>query len=156
MIDQLMQQPAKPRSEALEPVSARPRGSFWSRHSTLINFWLDALLLILFMVQAWIFAVLYAVFPRGAGREWTIWGGNTADWFDALFVTFCVFSAAIVVHVMFHWGWICGVVSTRILRRKAGRDDGSQTLIGVGLIVVLIHVLMAGILAARVGLTSTT
>jgi len=156
MIDQLMQQPAQPRSEAPETGSARPRGSFWSRHSTLINFWLDALLLILFMVQAWIIAVLYAVFPRGAGKEWTIWGANAADWFDALFVTFCVFSAAIVVHVMFHWGWVCGVVSTRILRRKAGKDDGSQTLIGVGLIVVLIHVLMAGILAARVGLTSTT
>ena len=133
-----------------------PRGTFWSRNSTIINFWLDVVLLVIFMVQAWIFAVLHVVFPRGAGREWTIWGMTPLDWSEALFTTYCVFAVGIVVHVMFHWAWICGVVATRLFGRKPGKDDGSHTLIGVGVLVVLVHLLAVGILAAKVGLVTTT
>ena len=132
------------------------RGTFWNRHSTIINFWLDVLLLVLIMIQAWIFAVLHVVFPRGAGPDWKIWGATPLDWSEALFTTFCVFSMAIVVHVMLHWTWICGVVSTKVLHRKASKDDGSHTLIGVGLIVLLVHLLALGILVAKVGMVSST
>jgi hypothetical protein len=128
-------------------------GSWWSRYSTIINFWLDLLLLIVFLVQAWMICVLRFVFPRGAGPEWTVWGGNLLDWTEALCATYAIFSVGILVHLMFHWAWICGVVSTRFLKRKAGKDDGSQTLIGVGLIVVLVHLLIGGILVAKAGLT---
>ena len=131
-------------------------GTFWNRYSTIINFWLDVLLLILFMIQAWMFAVIHVVFPRGAASDWTIWGATPLDWSESLFLTFCIFAAAIVLHVMFHWAWICGVVATRLLRRKAGKDDGSHTLIGVGLLVLLVHVLIVGILVTRVGLVNST
>jgi len=133
-----------------------PRGTFWSRHSTIVNFWLDVVLLVLFMIQAWMLAVLHVVFPRGAGAEWRIWGMTPLDWSEALFTTYCIFAVGIVVHVMFHWPWICGVVATRLFGRKAGKDDGSHTLIGVGVIVVLVHLLVIGILAAKVGLVTTT
>jgi hypothetical protein len=150
------------RAMPLEPPSASPtdrqserpqRGSWWSRYSTIVNFWLDVILLILFMIQAWLFAVIHVVFPRGAGSEWKIWGATPLDWAETLFAVYCVFGLAIVVHVMFHWSWICGVISTKLLQRKARKDDGSQTLIGVGVIVVLAHLLIAGILLAKVGLT---
>lgn len=134
------------------PSTVVARGAFWSRHSTIINFWLDVVLLVLFMLQAWMFAVLHVVFPRGAGAEWKLWGATPLDWSEALFTTFCVFAIGIVVHVMLHWTWICGVFATRLLGRKAGKDDGSHTLIGVGLIVLLLHLLGAGILAAKVAL----
>lgn len=127
-------------------------GSFWSRHSTILNFWLDVALLILFLVQAWMFAVLHVVFPRGAGADWNVWGATPLDWSESLFSTFCAFSVGIVMHVMFHWAWICGVVATRLLNRKPGKDDGSHTLWGVGIIVILLHLLSGGILAARMGL----
>lgn len=133
--------------------SASEFRTWWSRHSTVINFWLDFLLLVVFMIQAWILSVLHFVFPRGAGPEWTIWGANFVDWTETLCATYGVFAVAILLHVMFHWAWICGVVSTRFLRRKSSKDDGSQTLIGVGLIVVLVHVLVAGILVAKTGLS---
>lgn len=136
------------------PVRAAPKGSFWSRYNVIVNFWLDVLLLVLFMFQAWMFAVLHVVFPRGAGSNWKIWGASPLDWSEALFTTFCVFSVAIVLHVMFHWNWVCAVVATRILGRKPGKDDGSQTLIGVGLIVFLVHLLVIGILVARVAMKS--
>lgn len=133
---------------------ASPRGSFWSHYSTIINFWLDVILAMLFMIQAWMFAVLHYAFPRGAGPDWKIWGATPLDWSESLLTTFCVFSLGIILHVMFHWEWICGVFATRFLRRKAGKDDGSHTLIGVGVIVVLIHLLAAGVLAAKVGLVN--
>lgn len=146
--------PETPSAPLADRQLERPqRGSWWSRHSTIINFWLDAILLVLFMIQAWLFAVIHVVFPRGAGSEWKIWGATPLDWAEALFAVYCVFGLAIVVHVMFHWSWICGVISTRLLQRKARKDDGSQTLIGVGVIVVLAHLLIAGILIAKVGLT---
>jgi hypothetical protein len=142
-------------SADVSSVGTKPKGSFWSRHSTMINLWLDVFLLILFELQVWLFAVLHVVFPRGAGSEWTIWGATRLDWSEALLVTFCVFAVAIVLHVMLHWEWICGVVSTRILRVKARRDDGSHTLIGVGLLVVLIHIVIVGILVTKMGLVSS-
>jgi hypothetical protein len=125
------------------------RSSFWSRHKTLINFWLDTLLLVLFLAQGWMLTVVQVVFPRGGGEEWTVWGATMLDWLDRLFATFCVFSVGVVLHVMLHWQWVCGTVSTRLLGWKAKKDDGSQTLLGVGLLIVLLHVFAAGVLAAR-------
>lgn len=137
-------------------ASNTPKGSFWSRHSAIINFWLDVALLVLFLVQAWMFAVLHVVFPRGAGPQYRIWGLTPLDWSESLFATFCIFAVAIVLHVMFHWAWICGIVTTRILHQKARKDDGSHTLIGVGLGVLLIHLLVIGILVAKVSMTHST
>ena len=133
-------------------AEALRRGSFWSRHSTLINFWLDVVLSILFLVQAWMFAVLHVVFPRGAGPDWKIWGATPLDWSETLFQVFCLFSIGVVLHVMFHWEWVYGVVATRLVGRKAGKDEGSHTLVGVGVIVILVHLLAGGILAAKFAL----
>lgn len=140
----------------VESTTPAVRGSCWSRYNTIINFWLDVVLLILFLLQAWMFAVLHVVFPRGAGPDWKVWGATPLDWSETLFQLFCLFSIAIVLHVMFHWTWICGIVVTRVLRVKAGKDDGSYTLVGVGLIVFLVHLLAVGILTAKVALTGPT
>jgi hypothetical protein len=140
----------------VENPAPTTRGMLWSRYGTIINFWLDVVLLLLYLLQAWMFVVLHVVFPRGAGADWKIWGGTPLDWSETLFQLFCLFSVGIALHVMFHWDWICGVVATRILRRRASRDDGSHTLIGVGFIVVLVHLLAAGILAAKVALVGPT
>lgn len=119
----------------------------------MINFWLDVVLLVLFLIQAWMLTVLAVVFPRG-GVGWTIWGATVSDWLDGLFTTFCIFAVAVVVHVMLHWTWICGTISTRLLGWKMGKDDGSQTLIGVGCLIFLLHAFGAAVLAAKVYLVS--
>lgn len=135
--------------------SNSPKGTWWSRSQVLVNFWLDVLLLVLFIIQAWLLAVVNVVFPRGAGSDWTVWGATPLDWSEAVFATFCLFSACIVLHVMFHWNWICAVVATRLLGRKPGKDDGSHTIIGVCVLVFLIHVILVGILAATMGLVNS-
>lgn len=137
---------------ATETVS---RSSFWNRHKTIINFWLDAVLLVLFLIQAWLLTVVALVFPRDSNAS-TIWGLTVSDWLDSLFATFCVFSIGVVVHVMFHWNWVCGTIVTKLLRRKAGKDDGTQTLIGVGFLIVLLHILGAAVLAARVSIVNAS
>jgi hypothetical protein len=101
------------------PKPAAP-GSFWNRHKTVINFWLDVTLLVLFLVLAWLLTVLAVVFPRGVA-DWTVWGYTSGDWLDALFATFCVFAVGVVLHVMLHWTWVCGTVATRLMGRKSSK-----------------------------------
>lgn len=141
-------QPARPLSGDLaEERSAG--GSFWNRNKTLINFWLDLALLIVFLVIAWELAVLRFAFPKGAGEWWRLLGHTAADWQDLAFNTFCVFAAGIVLHVMLHWQWIVSTIQTRLLHQKATKDDGSHTMIGVILLFVFIHLVAGGILWAK-------
>lgn len=123
--------------------------SFWNRHKTVINFWLDALLLVLFLVIAWELSILRLAFPKDSGDHWKLLGRTSGDWQDITFATFCVFAVGVVVHVMLHWAWIVATVQTRFLKHKATKDDGSHTMIGVGVLFVLIHIVAAGILWAR-------
>jgi hypothetical protein len=147
----VMNAPVVKLDEDRPSVSPPARASFWSRHKTLVNFWLDCTLMILFLVQSWLLAIVALVFPRSS-HGWTLWGANAGDWLDALFMTSCAFAVGIVLHVMLHWSWVCGTISTKLLGRKAGKDDGTQTLIGVGFLILLLHILGAAVLAAKVGL----
>lgn len=117
---------------------------------TLINFWLDVLLLVNFVVLAWISAVLQFVFPASTEAVgWTLWGRDVVAWQDFQFGTLCVFGAAITVHVMLHWNWVCGVINQQLLGRTAIKKDGSDTLIGVGVIAAILHILGFGVLIAK-------
>ena len=120
---------------------------------TIINFWLDCALLVTFLLLCWISAVLQFLFPTGqATLDWTLWGANVAEWRNAQFYTLCVFALGIVLHVMLHWSWIMGVITTRLLGRKATQDNGSHTLLGVGLLLVSLHILGIGLLWAWMSL----
>ena len=117
---------------------------------TVINFWLDVFLGVNFVLLAWISALLQFVFP--AAHEavgWTLWGKDVVAWQNYQFATLCVFGAAVTLHVMLHWTWVCGVINKQILRRTVVKRDGTDTLIGVGLIAVILHVLGLGILLAK-------
>lgn len=130
------------------PVRPPKKKAFtWSK--TIINFWLDCALLVTFLVLAWVSAVLRFLFPVGpAEQEWSLWGLSVEEWRGFQFGTLCVLSLGIVLHVMLHWSWVCGVVTKHLLKRPPSRDDGSQTLIGVGVLLVILHVLGIGILWA--------
>ena len=121
---------------------------------TIINFWLDVLLLINFVVLAYVSAVLQIVFPAGfEAAGWTIWGADVVAWQNFQFATICVFGAAITLHVMLHWTWVCGVINKQILGRTAIKRDGTDTLIGVGLIAVILHILAIGVFLAKWAIT---
>ncbi|MCA9087893.1 MAG: hypothetical protein KDA90_04585 [Planctomycetaceae bacterium] len=121
---------------------------------TIINFWLDVLLMINFVVLAYVSAVLQFVFPAGfEAAGWTVWGSDVVAWQNFQFATICVFGAAITLHVMLHWNWVCGVINKQLLGRTVIKRDGTDTLIGVGVIAVILHILAIGVFMAKWAIT---
>ena len=125
---------------------------------TIVNFWLDTLLLVLFVTYCWSSVVLHFVFPPGTqALGWTLWGRDYVWWRDVQFGILCVLALAILIHVMLHWSWVCGVVSSRFARKKEGaaaRDDGSRTLWGVGLLILVVNLVGLGIAVAALTIQS--
>lgn len=116
---------------------------------TVVNFWLDCTLAVTFVLLCWVSAVLQFLFPAGVDTaEWALWGGTASDWRNIQFGVLCTLGLGIVLHVMLHWSWVCGVVATKLLGRKAARDDASHTLWGVATLLVVLHLLAGGVIAA--------
>ena len=69
-------------------------------------------------------------------------------WRNFQFGVLSLLAAGIILHVMLHWSWVCGVLNKQLLKRKAIREDGSDTLVGVGLIAAVLHILAIGVLLA--------
>ena len=62
-----------------------------------------------------------------------------------------MFSFAILIHLMLHWTWICGVVSNRVTQWRAMPvriDEASRTVYGVGLLILVVNVVGVSIAAA--------
>ena len=127
--------------------------TFLSRNQTIINFWLDALLLIGFLVLIWVTVVIRFVFPSaGSSAGYVLWGMKLSEWLDFQFGVLACFAFGILLHLMLHWGWVCGILGSRFLRSRDGGkrklDDGQRTILGVGLLIVILNVLGLGIAAA--------
>ena len=136
-------------SPARDRTPERQRSRKPKTSKTIVNFWLDCLLLVLFLMLVWVSAVLRFLFPAGPTEvEWSLWGAGAESWRGVQFGVLVLFSLGIVLHVMLHWSWVCGVVTKHLLGRPPTRDNGSQTLIGVGVLLGILHLLAAGLLVA--------
>lgn len=128
-------------------------GARWSR--TGVNFWLDALLLMLFVALATVSVIVRFIFPPGPqAAGWLLWGWTFSEWHDAQFTLLCVLAFGILVHVMLHWNWVCSVAAHRVskwLGRPSQADEGTQTVLGVGLMIVILNII--GLVAAVAKLT---
>lgn len=122
------------------PARAKPRSGRFSR--TLLNFWLDGLLGVVFAALCLTAVIVQFVFPAGiAARDWFLWGMSYGQWCSIQFALVAVLGLGVLVHIMLHWQWVCSVWTKRVLRRQQLPDDGIRTVYGVGL---LICVLMFG------------
>lgn len=120
---------------------------------TDVNFCLDAFLLVVFLILCWSAVVIRYVFPPATKTAgWTLWGMDYLAWTDIQFFVLCTMVAGVLLHVMLHWPWVCGVVAHRLRSKKTGspgkQDNGSRTLWGVGLLIVILNVLGLAIAAA--------
>ena len=117
---------------------------------SVINFWFDLFLLLIVVSIGWISAVLRFVFPAPtAAGGWTLWGWTYDELSDFQFVCLCTLALAVLIHVMLHWNWVCSVLTFQVLKTRQRIDDGMQTIYGVGFLVVLLHIILAGVIAAK-------
>jgi Domain of unknown function (DUF4405) len=120
---------------------------------TSINFLLDATLLAAFSVLVFSAVIVRFIFPPGPdAKGWYLWGLSYDQWATVEFAMVAVLALGILLHVMLHWSWVCGVVATRLARgKKAKLDEGSQTIYGVGLLIAIFNLL--GLVIAVAALT---
>jgi hypothetical protein len=106
---------------------------------SVVNFWLDSLLLALFVLQGITAVIVQFVFPpAAASRGWTLWGFTFGGWLSVQFGLLAVLAFGIVVHLMLHWSWVCGVAARQLARRPQVPDSGLQTIYGVGLLIAVL------------------
>ena len=121
-----------------------------------VNLLLDALLLVLFAAVCCAAVVIRFVFPPGpAAAGWTLWGLDYDAWGGLHFGLLAALAGGILVHVMLHWSWVCGVVAGRLSRRAGGRvDEGMQTIYGVALLIALLVVVGGTVASATLTITA--
>ena len=99
----------------------------------------------MFLALIFVTVVVRFIFPSVEdAAQWRLWSWTMTEWLDAQFVILCIFSLGILLHLMLHWTWICGVITQRILRGNGKRqnwDDGKRTIFGVGLMIVILNIL---------------
>ncbi len=119
---------------------------------TAVNFLLDAALLAVFVFLMAASAIVRFVFPPGTtAAGWQLWGLGYDEWSAIQFALVALLALGVLVHVMLHWSWVCGVVANRVAKRKGKVDDGLQTIYGVGLLIVICNVV--GLLLAAAALS---
>ncbi len=110
---------------------------------TAVNFFLDLALLLEFAALLTITAIMRFAFPPATSSAgWTLWRWNYEEWAGGQFFVIVVFALSVLLHVMLHWSWVCGVITSRLSKWRHGPirwEDGIRTLYGVGLLVVIVH-----------------
>ncbi|MEQ8789645.1 MAG: DUF4405 domain-containing protein [Pirellulaceae bacterium] len=132
---------------------AATAASGFSLSKTTVNFWLDALLLLIFCLLMWTAVITQFVFPPATRAEgWTLWGWTYEQWHTFQFGVVAAMAAAVLLHVMLHWSWVCNVAAggwdALRGRKKHKVDEGMQTIYGVGTMIVLLNLIGIAVAAA--------
>lgn len=125
------------------PAAAKATSKSKKMSRTTFNFLLDTFLLFNFLVLIFTGIVVRFIFPLGeSAAGWLLWGLNLGDWLEIQFATLGVFSAAVLLHIMLHWNWVCGVVMSKMSHDKKSSKgrEGIRTIYGVGLLIVILNV----------------
>lgn len=124
---------------------------------SVINFVLDAALLVAAVFLLWVSVMMRLVFPAPTvADKWQLWGLSYDGWQDVQFSTLCVVALLALEHLVLHWSWVCGIIATKILRVKKRPDEANQAVYGVATFVTLLLTLLAGLAAAMLAVKSPT
>ena len=125
---------------------------------TIVNFWLDCFLLLQFVTLCWSGVVQQFVFPSGQRSSgWELWGWSYTQWGDFHFGVLATLACSVLLHLILHWSWVCGVVRSHTVgkdRTLAGHADSANTIWGVGLLIVIVNLLGVAIAAAALSIQS--
>ncbi len=110
-----------------------------------INFLLDAALFVMYGAVVASTVVVRFVFPSAVETAgWSLWSLDYNTWCNVQAGSIAFFTFGVVIHVILHWGWICGFVAThwpRRDRKPVQVPDGIRTLYGVGLLITVVTVM---------------
>jgi len=110
-----------------------------------INFLLDAALLLGFVFVLLTAAVLQTVFPAASlAGGWTLWGCSYDAWTLIHFGTVVAMTLLIGLHLILHWAWIVGFITSRLsnrLGRRITTNESTRTLYGVCTLILVLTLL---------------
>ena len=116
-----------------------------------INFLLDCFLLFVFLTLLVTSAILKFIFPTAiTSVGWTLWGLDFEAWRLIQIGVLAVMALSVLLHLILHWTWVCGFITSRISKRVGRRlttNEATRTLYGVGTLILILTV-MGTILAA--------
>jgi len=122
-----------------------------------VNFIVDAIVALLFLCVMCVASVVHFIFPapsRAVG--WFVWGLNLDTWSLIEVTTICIFAVAVLVHLIFHWTWVCGFVTARVatrMNRRITMTPSARTLYGVSMLIGVLTVLAVFYTAATFATT---
>lgn len=129
--------------------SERPQARRKTKSRVILNFWLDATLLVAVVFIGWVSAVLHIVFPAPTAADgWLLWGLTFDQWNDVRSTALCVCALLALEHVVLHWNWVCSTIATRIFRTKSRPDEAAQAIYGVGTFIVVLMIVFGSVVAA--------
>lgn len=127
-------------------TAQRPQTQRKKKSRVILNFWLDALLLVTVVFIGWVSALLHVVFPAPTKSDgWLLWGLSFDQWNDIRSTALCVCALLALEHVVLHWNWVCSTIATRIFRVKSRPDEGVQAVYGVGTFIVVLAIIFSGV-----------
>jgi len=97
---------------------------------TILNFIIDAIAFVGFVVLITTGVLMRYVLPPGSGHYSTIWGFDRHEWGGLHFWISVVFFSLLAVHLVLHWRWIVSVVMGR-------PREGSGLRVSLGIVGLL-------------------
>ncbi len=117
-----------------------------------INFLLDAALLLTFILVLLTAAVLQTVFPAASlAAGWTLWGRGYDAWSRIHFGSVLTLTLLIGLHLILHWAWIVGFITSRLssrLGRRITTNESTRTLYGVCTLILVLTLIGTALAAA--------
>lgn len=117
-----------------------------------VNFIVDAVVALLFLCVLGVASIVHFIFPAPSRAQgWSVWGRDLDRWTIIEVVTISLFAIAVLVHLSFHWTWVCGFITARVSKRTRHRitmTPSVRTLYGVCVLVCALTVLAAVYTAA--------
>lgn len=151
--DEVMESGPTEEKDSVPQVRVPPRKWSWSKAT--FNFWLDAALAAVFVALVTVSTLLRCVFPSPtAAAGWRLWGYDYDQWVRGQFIILCALGVGIVLHVMLHWSWVCGMLTRGKAQSSLRTDNGVQTIVGVLFLAAILHIIGFTILAGMLSIVS--